>query len=99
MTSAQSVQMVTDTQNFLHAYLFSYLYWADLSIGALPLLMISHLTGGNWGAVTRRILEALCDTLFLVAIFSLPILIWVKEIYPWMIPKVALEPNILHKQS
>ena len=88
-----------DAQHFLKAYLFSYLFWADLPLGALPLLMVYYLTGGTWGATIRKILEALCDTLALSAIFSLPILIWVNQIYPWMIPEIASEPDILHKHS
>jgi hypothetical protein len=91
--------MISDPQHFLRTYLFSYLFWADLPLGALPLLMVYHLTGGSWGAITRKILEALCDTLPLTALFSLPILIWIRQIYPWMIPKIAAEPNILHKHS
>ncbi|MEO5968483.1 MAG: hypothetical protein ABIQ95_01040 [Bdellovibrionia bacterium] len=99
MISTSSIPMINETRHFLRSYLFSYLFWADLPLGAFPLLMIYHLTGGKWGAIVRKILEALCDTLPLTAIFSLPILIWISEIYPWMIPEIALEPDIIHKKS
>jgi hypothetical protein len=83
--------------SFFRSYLFGYLFWIDIPLGALPLLMIYHLTGGTWGALLRRILEALCDTIIYFAVFSLPILLGVRWIYPWMDSIIAHEPNIYHK--
>ena len=43
---------------FFRAYLVAWLYWWSISLGALAIAMIHHLTGGRWGLAIRRILEA-----------------------------------------
>jgi hypothetical protein len=43
---------------FFRSYLFAFLFWAGVALGCLSISMIHHLTGGLWGLVIRRILEA-----------------------------------------
>jgi len=86
-----------DTSLFFKSYLFSYLFWIDLPLGALPMLMIYHLTDGNWGVSTKGILEALSSSLFPFVIFCLPILFFLDQIYPWMDPKLNMEPGVHHQ--
>ena len=45
-------------QQFFHSYLVAYMFWAGIALGSLALLMLQHLTGGGWGLVIRRVLEA-----------------------------------------
>jgi hypothetical protein len=49
----------------------------------LALLMLQHLTGGGWGMVIRRVLEAATRTLPLMLILFMPILFGARHIYPW----------------
>ena len=42
----------------LGAYLIGYLYVLGIALGCLIMLMIQHVTGGNWGRAIRRVLEA-----------------------------------------
>ncbi len=86
-----------DPGAFFQNYLFSFLFWSDLSIGALALAMIYPLTGGRWGAATRKILETCADSIPAVAMLCLPVLAGLKWIYPWMNRAVAAEPKIRHK--
>jgi hypothetical protein len=44
--------------DFYHSYIFSYMLILGLTVGSLGLLMLQHLTGGIWGMVIRRPLEA-----------------------------------------
>jgi hypothetical protein len=68
---------------FVQAYLPPYLFSLGLALGSLALLMIYHLTGGAWGFLIRRILEAGTRTLPLLALLFLPIAGNVQELYPW----------------
>ena len=43
---------------FYRSYLFGYLFSVLLALGSLGLAMLSHLTGGLWGVVPRRLHEA-----------------------------------------
>ena len=43
-----------------------------LSLGSLGLLMLQHLTGGNWGIIIRRPLESATRVLAVVAVLFVP---------------------------
>jgi hypothetical protein len=68
---------------FFHSYLIGYIFWIGIALGSLALLMLQHLTGGGWGMVIRRILEAATRTLPLMLILFMPILFGARHIYPW----------------
>lgn len=68
---------------FFHSYLFAFSFWAGISVGSLALLMLQHLTGGGWGLVIRRVLEAATRTLPLVLILFVPIVAGAHWIFPW----------------
>lgn len=65
------------------AYLLGFTFWAGIALGSLALLMLQHLTGGGWGFVIRRILEASTRTLPLIALLFVPILLGIHALYPW----------------
>jgi len=73
-----------NSRQFYVSYLFAYLFWLGLSLGCLCVAMIHHLTGGRWGDVTRRFLEAGYMTLPMMTLFFLPILTGLHELYPWV---------------
>jgi hypothetical protein len=82
------------------SYLLAFLFWAGLSVGCLALLMIQHLTGGAWGLVTRRLLEAASRVLPMVAVAFLPLLLGLGELYVWSHPEeVAKDPLLQHKSA
>lgn len=72
-----------DRAQFFHSYLFAFSFWAGISVGSLALLMLQHLTGGGWGLVIRRVLEASTRTLPLVAVLFVPIVLGAHSIYSW----------------
>jgi hypothetical protein len=71
---------------FFQSYLVAFLFWIGVTLGCLALLMVQHLTGGNWALVIRRILEAGSRTLPLMAIAALPLLLGLKTLYVWSRP-------------
>jgi hypothetical protein len=68
---------------FFRAYLTPYLFFQGITLGSLALVMIYHLTGGAWGLLVRRIVEAQMKTLPLVVLLFLPIAFGLPYIYPW----------------
>ncbi len=67
--------------DFYHAYIFSYLLILGLTLGSLGLLMLQHLTGGIWGMVIRRPLEAASRNLWLVLVLFAPIVMGMNYLY------------------
>ena len=68
-------------RQFFQAYLIGWTFWTGIAVGSLALLMLQHLTGGGWGLVIRRSLEAATRTLPLMAVLFIPVLIGAHSIY------------------
>ena len=84
---------------FFVAYLAAWLFYLGIALGSMALLMAYHLTGGSWGFLIRRILEAGMRTLPLVAVLFLPIALGIKFLYPWADPSiVAASPKLQYQQ-
>lgn len=73
---------------FLRGYLIAYMFWTGLSLGCLGLLMVQYLSGGLWGLVIRRFLEAGAKVLPLMGVLFLPILFFRTHLYGWMLEPV-----------
>ena len=70
--------------DFFRAWLTSYLYWFSIAAGSLAVLMLQYVTGGEWGLMVRRPLGAAARTLWLMLLLFIPIVLGMKQIYPWM---------------
>jgi hypothetical protein len=75
------VGAVTSAEKFYHAYLYSYMWVLGMTLGSLGLLMLQHLTGGNWGIVIRRPLEAASRNIWLVAVMFIPVVLGMNHLY------------------
>jgi hypothetical protein len=85
---------IKSPQVFFPSYLMGYLLVLGLALGSLGLLMLQHLTSGQWGIIIRRPLESATRTLPLLAILFLPIVFGMKYLYgAWLDPeRVRQEP-------
>jgi len=85
--------------DFFHSYLIGYLFWIGLALGSMAFLMLQYLTGGAWGVVTRRILEAATRTLPLLAILFIPIGFGMSDLYDWARPELVCRDAVLQHRS
>src|SRR5262249_12202853 len=84
-------------ERFLRSWLFAYLFWLGVAIGCLSVTMIQHLTGGAWGVLICRILEAGGRTLYLFWLAFLPVVLGLPRLYAWARPEtVAADPLPRH---
>jgi hypothetical protein len=72
-----------DPGQFYRSYLVSYLLWLGIALGSVSLLMIFHMTGGNWGLLTRRLFESGSRTIPLMLVLIAPVLIGIPHLYIW----------------
>jgi hypothetical protein len=76
--------------HLLRAYLLGYMISFGFAGGGLCLLMLQYVSGGKWGLLLRRPLEAMSRTLWLVAAMLVPVLFLMKHLYQWAaFPDVA----------
>jgi len=88
-----------NAEQFFRSYVWCYMFFIGLPLGATAVLMLQYLTGGAWGVVIRRLCEAASRTLPLMLILFIPIVIGIRYLYPWSHPDlVAHDPVLRHKQ-
>ena len=80
---AGAVGAATNIDQFFRSWLIGFLFCLSLSMGCLALLMLQHLSGGQWGLVGRRVFEAGSRTLPLVVVLFIPLIFGLKSIYLW----------------
>ncbi len=72
--------------HFLRGWLLGLIMCFGFAVGGLALLMVQYLSGGKWGLLVRRPLEAMSRTLPLVFVYFLPIAIFgvsFGKLYLW----------------
>ena len=92
---------ISSPEKFYQSYLFSYLLVLGLTLGSLGLLMLQHLTGGHWGIIIRRPLEAASRNFWLILLMFVPIVFGMKSLYrAWLDPeKLKAEPLSAYQQT
>lgn len=81
---------ITVPAHFFPAYVTSYLFLLGVALGGMALVMIHRLTGGGWGHLVRRVLEAQMKTLPLLALLFLPIAFGLPYVYTWAQPPITV---------
>ena len=69
--------------HLLRAYLMGTLTSFNFVGGGFAFLMVQYLSGGKWGLILRRPLEAMTRTWWFVALLMLPVLFLMKHLYTW----------------
>ncbi|MGQ0541868.1 MAG: hypothetical protein ACT4O9_08460, partial [Blastocatellia bacterium] len=72
-----------DPEKALRGWLLGFIFWGGIGIGGLGILLLQYLTGGAWGVVIRRTVEAASRTLWLLVILFIPLAIGVTSLYEW----------------
>lgn len=70
---AWGVGVYFSPEQALRSWLLGFIFWGGISIGSLGVLMLQYLTGGAWGVVIRRIMEAASRTLPIVVVMFIPL--------------------------
>jgi hypothetical protein len=69
--------------HILRAYLMGYMTCFGFAGGGLVVLMLQYVSGGKWGLILRRPLEAMTRTIWLVGLMFVPIIFLWKHLYQW----------------
>jgi hypothetical protein len=84
---------------FFRAYMAAYVFCWGIAMGGMAILMVSHLTGGAWAYLTRRILESQMATLPLLAVLFVPMAFGLKDLYLWARPELVASDARLQAQQ
>lgn len=83
---------------FLHSWLLNVTFYASLSLGALFLVALLHLTRAGWGVAVRRLAEVMGANFAVLALLFVPVLVGIETLYEWADPlAVENDPLLGHK--
>lgn len=92
-------------EHLLRSYLTGTFMAFNFVGGALAFLLVQYLSGGKWGLILRRPLEAMTRTWWVVGILFLPVLFMMKSLYLWARyhtpdqTQAALEQGLIDKEQ
>ena len=81
--SAAGVAWALDAHQFYFSYLVAWVSCLVVTIGAMFVVLIHHLTSARWSVVILRIAESLTWGFPLLAVLSIPVLIGMHDLYHW----------------
>jgi hypothetical protein len=88
-----------DKEHFYSSYLAGWLLWYTVASGCLGLLLLHHLSGGKWGIVLRRPMEAAARTIPYLALLAVPLLLGLDEIFLWADRARVEGDHLLHHKA
>ena len=75
-----------DGQRFAFSYLFAFVVFLTIAIGATFFVLLQHLTNAGWSVTIRRTAEFFMSALPIFALLFLPILANLDHLLPWWNP-------------
>ena len=96
---AAGIGAFLDVDQFLRSWLIGFLFCLGLTLGPLALLMLQHMSGGQWGLVGRRVFEAASRNLPYVALLFVPVLLGLPKLYTWARPELVGADHILQAKA
>ena len=73
-----------DIEHFFHIYLVAFLFWLEISLGCLALLMIPNVVPARWNLSIERVMAAGARTLPLMGLLFIPLLFGINDWLPWV---------------
>jgi hypothetical protein len=75
---------------FFRAWLCGYLLWLGLPLAGVTLVMVHDLTGGEWMATARPVLDAAIATMPIATLAGIPAFVDLHALYSWTHPAANL---------
>ena len=90
---------MANPDQFFRSWLIGFLFCLGLTMGSLGLLMLQHMSGGQWGLIGRRIFEAASRNLPLVVLLFVPLVFGLPSLFMWARPEAVAGDAILQAKA
>jgi len=94
-----AVGYFTNQDQFFFSYLISFTFFTGIAIASVFMVMFHHITKSKWGVVIRRIPEVFGGNLWIWAIFLIPVLLGIHNLYHWSHEEAVAADKILKGKS
>jgi hypothetical protein len=85
-----AIGATTNATAFLNSWLCSYLFWLGLPFAGITLVLVHDLSGGEWMATARPVLDAATATMPIASLAGIPAFVGLNSIYGWTHPPPSL---------
>jgi hypothetical protein len=92
------IELFIDREQFFRSWLYAWLFFLGIALGAKGIVMLQHLVLSEWGLLVRRTGEAAMMTLPLLVVLGLPLLLGLSHIFPWARPEMAHDAVVEHRR-
>jgi hypothetical protein len=79
-----------DVSGFFRAWLCTFLFWLGVPLAGVTLVMVHDLTGGEWMATARPLLNSAIATMPIATLAGIPAFIGLHNLYSWTHPSSDL---------
>ena len=87
---ASIIGAIFEPDAFFRAWLCSYLFWLGVPLAGVTLVLVHDLSGGNWMATARPVLDAAIVTMPLASLAGIPAFVGINALYEWTHPQAGL---------
>jgi hypothetical protein len=84
---AFAIAVAAAPRHAMYVYLAAVSTTISVALGGVLLVMIAHLAGARWFVTLRNLAAAIGSALPAAALLFVPIVLAVREIYPWAAPR------------
>lgn len=84
---------------FFFSYLVSFVFFTGIALASVFMVMFHHITDSKWGTVVRRIPESFGANIWIWAVFILPIILGIHNLYHWSHEDAVAHDHILQAKA
>lgn len=74
---------IIDRPGFFRAWLCAYLFWLGVPLAGITLVLVHDLSGGEWMAMARPVLNAAIVTVPIASLAGIPAFLGLQSLYIW----------------
>lgn len=89
----------TNSDQFFFSYLVSFAFFTGIALASVFMVLFHHITKSKWGVVVRRIPEVFGSNIWIWAIFVIPVLLGIHNLYHWSHEDAVAADKILKGKS
>lgn len=98
--AASGYGYTVDHAQFFYSYLTAFFFWLSIGLGALFFVMLHYLSNAKWSVVIRRLSENIMLGLPFMALFFIPVIFGMHDLFHWTHEEAMLtDPILAGKQS
>ena len=91
------VHFMIDSQTAWYGYILAYVFLITVVVGALFLFALEYVAGADWSVPLRRVTEFFASAVPLLIILVIPLLLNIKNIFPWADGSLAGDKSMQSK--